>query len=193
MSSAPVYNTLTDQELLNLLKADDRAAFTEVYNRYHAALYIHVFNKLRLREESRDIVHDLFASIWNKRAGFELKGNLSTYLYVSARYKVFDFISHRETASRYITSIKKFVEQDNYITDYLVREKEFQALIDKEIDALPHKMREIFLLSRKQHLSHKEIADKLGISEQTVKKQVNNSLKVLRVKLGSAIFVAFIL
>lgn len=193
MSFAPVYNTLTDQELVVLLKNDDRAAFTEIYNRYHAALYIHVFNKLRLREESRDIVHDLFASFWNKRADLELKGILSAYLYVSVRYKVFDFIARRETESRYISSLKNFVEQDSYITDHLVREKEFQTMIDKEIDALPTRMREIFLLSRKQHLSHKEIADKLGLSEQTVKKQVNNSLKVLRTKLGSAIFVAFIL
>jgi RNA polymerase sigma-70 factor (ECF subfamily) len=57
-------------------------------------------------------------------------------------------------------------------------------MIDREIDALAPKMREIFLLSRRSNLSHKEIAQKLGIAEPTVKKQVNNALKTLRVKLG---------
>jgi len=183
----PTYRSLTDEHLTDMLRQGDQLAYTEIYNRYHAALYIHVFNKLRLREESRDIVHDLFASLWNNHSEIRIKGKLSVYLYVSARYKIFDFIAHRETESRYMTSLKNFVEQDSYITDHLVREKEFQALIDREIGALPAKMREIFELSRKQHLSHKEIAEQLGLSEQTVKKQVNNSLKVLRTKLGSVV------
>jgi len=54
-------------------------------------------------------------------------------------------------------------------------------------------MREVFELSRTAHLSHKQIAEKLHISEKTVKKQVNNSLKILRSKLGATLFTAFIL
>ncbi|MNY64348.1 RNA polymerase sigma factor [compost metagenome] len=95
--------------------------------------------------------------------------------------------------SKYISSISEFAEKDNCITDHLVREKELSALIEREILALPPKMREVFELSRKGNLTHKEIAVKLNISEKTVKKQVNNSLKVLRTKLGSAVFTAFIL
>ncbi len=67
------------------------------------------------------------------------------------------------------------------------------AIIEKEIGALPPKMREVFELSRKENLSHKEIAEKLNLSEKTVKKQVNNSLKILRSKLGMVVFTAFIL
>jgi RNA polymerase sigma-70 factor (ECF subfamily) len=184
---------LSDFQLVELLKEGDSDAYSEIYNRYHAALYVHVFNKLRLREESRDIVHELFASLWSKRNETDIKGNLSTYLYVSARYKIFDFIARRDTESKYISSIKEFIDRNTYITDYLVREKELQVLIDQEIAALPPKMQKIFELSRSKHLTHKQIADELGLSEQTVKKQVQNALKILRSRLGPAIFIAFIL
>lgn len=187
------FTDFSDVELVAMLKNGDHGAYSEIYRRYHAALYIHVFNKLRLREESRDIVHDLFASLWSKCQDVEIKGNLSTYLYVSARYKIFDFIAHRVTNSRYLSSIREYIEKDTYISDYLVREKELQAIIDREIQALPSKMRQIFELSRKQHLSHKAIAELLDLSEKTVKKQVNNALKVLRGKLGNAMFLALLL
>lgn len=187
------YNSLSDVELTELLRLGDNAAFTEIYNRYHAALYIHAFNKLRNREEGRDIVHDLFGSLWNNRASLLVKTTLSAYLYAAVRYKIFDFISHRDVESRYIFSIRDFAEKGDYITDHLVRERELTALIEREIAALPPKMREVFELSRKANLSHKEIAAQLNLSEKTVKKQVNNSLKILRTKLGSALFTAFIL
>jgi RNA polymerase sigma-70 factor (ECF subfamily) len=187
------YQHLSDIELASLLPGDDEFAYTEIYNRYHAALYIHAFNKLGNREDARDLVHDLFIGLWNSRCKLLLKTTLSAYLYTAVRYKVFDLISHQNVATRYITSIQEFSEKDNCNTDYLVREKEFLAIIEKEIAALPPKMRAIFELSRKGNLSHKQIAEKLTLSEATVKKQVNNSLKILRKKLGMALFTAFIL
>lgn len=187
------YSELTDNELACLLKAGDNIAYTEIYNRYHGKLYIHVFNKLHSREDSRDIIHDLFISLWHNHTELELKTTLSAYLYTAARYCVFDFISHKQVESKYYNSLKVFIDQGEYITDHKVRERELLEQIDKEISALPAKMREIFNLSRKENLSHKQIAIQLDLSVQTVKKQVNNALKVLRVKLGIFIFVAFCL
>ncbi len=67
------YNTSSDNELAALLNQGDKVAYTEIYRRYHAALYIHVFNKLRSRDESRDIIHDLFSSLWQKPGSVNLK------------------------------------------------------------------------------------------------------------------------
>lgn len=66
------------------------------------------------------------------------------------------------------------------------------ALIEKEIDALPPKMREVFKLSRQHHLSHSQIAAKLDISEQTVSKQITNALKILRTRLGITLYLLMI-
>lgn len=187
------YNSLPDSDLVLLLLSEDQAAYTEIYKRYHATLYIHIFNKLRNREESRDIVHNLFSKLWEKRTELNLTTSLSSYLFTAVRYQVFDFISRQYIQSAYIKSIKKFAEQYDYETDFMLRENQLKSLIELEIAALPPKMREIFELSRKKFLTHKDIAEKLNISEKTVKKQVNNSLKILRAKLGSGIFNIFFL
>ena len=187
------YDVLDDPELASLLAKGDQSAYTEIYHRYHAALYIHVYNKLRNREVSRDIVHDLFSSLWDKHKNLQISTSLAAYLYAAARYRVFDYIARSKVESGYIESIRNFADLNQTEADYRVREKQLIACVEAEIAALPPKMREIFELSRKAHLTHRQIAEKLGLSEKTVKKQVNNSLKILRSKLGSALFTAFVL
>ncbi len=187
------YKGLSDQKLFNLLKKDDRLAFAEIYNRYKGPLYIHAYNKLRDKEEVRDILQQLFSILWMKRLEIDLKTHLSAYLFAAVRNRVFKVIAHKNVTSNYIASIQKFVVQEECITDYKVRENEFRKMIDKEIALLPPRMREIFEMSRKDYLSHKEIADNLGLSEQTVSKQISNALKILRTKLGFFAYMAVLL
>jgi RNA polymerase sigma-70 factor (ECF subfamily) len=187
-----LYKTLSDQELLCLLKDGNKAAYTEIYTRYKSLLQNHAYKKLGDFEEVKDVLQELFTQLWVKRTELPETTNLSGYLYIAVRNKVFNIISHRNISSKYIQSLQEFIKEENYIIDLLIREKEFAEMIDREIDALPPKMREVFRLSRKAHLSHKEIAGKLDISEQTVSKQVTNALKILRVKLGAFFFVLFL-
>lgn len=118
------YSELTDGELVLLLKAGDNIAYTEIYNRYHGKLYIHVYNKMQSREDCRDILHDLFISIWQNHAALEVQTTLSAYLYTAARYRVFDRISKKQVENRYLDSIKVFAEQGEYLTDHRVRESQ---------------------------------------------------------------------
>ena len=187
------YKDRTDEELALLLTEGDQKAYTEIYHRYKAPVYAHIFNRLRDREEARDLAQDLFSNIWLKHEDFKLRSSLKAYLFSAARYKVFDWISRSQVESNYLTEIGSFIDSGECVTDHRVRETQLLALIDKEIENLPPRMREIFELSRKGGFSHREIAEKLDLSEQTVKKQVNNSLKILRTKFGPAIFIAFFL
>ena len=107
------------------------------------------------------------------------------------RYKIFDLIDRNKVKTDYLSSLGNFIEQNEYSSDYMVREKQMEALIEKEIAALPEKMREVFELSRKYNMSYKDIAKELNISDNTVKKQMNNALRILRTKLGAAIFTLF--
>lgn len=187
------YKRLTDQELFSLLKLDDRMAFAEIYNRYKGPLYIHAFNKLRDKEEVRDILQQLFSVLWMKRNDIVLSSNLSGYLYSAIRNRIFKVIAHKSVESNYISSIQQSIASSEAITDYMVRENQLKQIIDREIELLPSKMKEVFLLSRRMHLSHKEIAEQLGISEQTVSKQVTNALKILRTKLGLFLYIFFLI
>lgn len=182
-----VYGSLSDLELTELLKQGDANAYTVIYNRYFDELYLHAYNRLRDKEEAQDVIHELFAGLWNKRAVLEVRSSLPAYLYTSVRNRIMDVISHQQVESRYVSSLQSFIEKGYCVTDHKVREQMLAALIEKGISELPPKMREVFELSRKHAMSHKEIAEQLSLSEQTVRKQVNNALKILRLKLGMAL------
>jgi RNA polymerase sigma-70 factor (family 1) len=179
------YKSLSDVDLLNLLKDSDHSAYTEIYHRYFYLLYTHAYKKLRDEEQAKDVIQDLFASLWFKRE-YDLKmNNLAGYLFTSVRNKIFDLFAHQQVEEKYVDSLKCYLAANKSISaDYRVRENELRAYIEKEIQKLPPKMKLIFELSRKGHLSHKEIAEELNTSENNVSKQLNNALRVLRTKLG---------
>jgi RNA polymerase sigma-70 factor (family 1) len=177
--------SLSDSDLLERLSGGDEKAFTEVYNRYFGLLYIHAYKILGNEDEAKDTVQDLFSSLWIRRKSLLVTGSLSSYLYSAVRNKVFDILQHKKVENKYIDSLKVYMEKGYVITDHRIREQELSVQIEKEIAALPKKMRTIFELSRKSHYSHREIATELDISEQTVKTQVNNALRILRIKLGT--------
>ncbi len=183
-----IYSTYNDEKLSDLLRSGDAAAYNEIYNRYHAALYIHAFKRLQDREECKDLVQELFAVLWLKRDELVFNTALSGYLYQSVRNKIFDILAKKKLKQEYVISIQQFAQESFTNADHLVRQRQLSEIIEHEIAALPPRTREIFELSRKDFLSHREIAGQLAISEQTVKTTVNNALKVLRVKLGSIFF-----
>ena len=178
------YKKLTDQELVNLLRKDDHAAYAQIYNRYKFILYTHAINKIRDREEASDIIQEVFTYLWSKRQSIQFTGNLSGYLYGAVRHAILNKITHTQVREKYFFSLKAFSDQETIVTDHRIRENQLRDSIEKEIALLPAKMREVFEFSRKEYLSHKEIALKLNISEQTVSKQITNALRILKVKFG---------
>lgn len=181
-------DTFSDAEIIALLRIGDENAFAEIYRRYYPLLQTHIYKRLGDLEETKDILQELFTQIWYNREQLPEMKNFSGYLYVIARNKVFNSLAHQKVTAKYADSLKEFIDEKNYLTDLIVREKEFKAMIEKEIDALPEKMRNTFRLSRDSGLSHKEIAEQLNLSEFTVSNQITNALKVLRVKLGAYFF-----
>lgn len=178
------YHLCTDKELAELIRNNDHSAFTEIYKRYAEEVYRNTYKLLQDRTEVQDIVQDIFAGIWNRRTEFLLNSNLAGYLYVASRNQVFKAIAHKQVETKYI-DLLDHKDQDSVIADYGVRHKQLEAFINQEISSLPDKMREVLLLSRRSNLSYKEISERLNISEGTVKKQISNALKILRLKLGS--------
>ncbi|MDR6786117.1 RNA polymerase sigma-70 factor (family 1) [Pedobacter africanus] len=180
-----LYAELSDTDLVVLLKQADHAAFTEIYKRY-ALLFFHKVNKmLKDEDSSKDIIQELFIRLWNNPEKLQENGNLSGYLYVSVRNLVLQLIRKGKVMNDYLNSIAGFVEEVNMDTLNELDERELTRILQEEIEKLPAKMKQVFEMSRNQYLSHAEIAAQLGISDQTVKKQVNNALKILRSKVSA--------
>jgi DNA-directed RNA polymerase specialized sigma24 family protein len=123
------YKHHNDHELTDLLKSGDQLAYAEIYHRYHATLYIHAFKRLQLREECRDLVHELFTTLWIKREEITFKTTLSGYLYTSVRNKIFDLLAKQKLKKSYTQSIQDFAETGFITTDYLVRQNQLKAII----------------------------------------------------------------
>ncbi|CAH0266663.1 ECF RNA polymerase sigma factor SigL [Pedobacter sp. Bi27] len=181
-----------DVELFARLQQDDHAAYTEIYGKYSRLLFTHAYKKVGDRELSRDLVQDLFTTLWVKRQEIIIKTVPSAYLYTALRNRILDHIAHQNVSLGYAAYLENYTQGTNDLTDHLIRHKQLMQFIEQEIAALPEKMRQVFELSRKEHLSHKEIAVELGISEQTVRKQIQNALKIMRPKLSVLFVLVFL-
>jgi RNA polymerase sigma-70 factor (family 1) len=182
-----LYSSYTDDQLLLSLKNGDTSAFTEIYERYWARLLAYTMRVVRQQPDAEDIVQELFISIWKRRHTLDIEHTLSTYLYNSARYATLRYI---EKNSKYFSYLQRLAIRiggeagDGPGVEAEIFGRELEGRIDKLIHELPEKMQEVFILSRRHHLSYKEIADRLSISEETVRKQVYKSLQILRSRLG---------
>lgn len=182
MTTSP--EVLSDYELLGLFQKGHRSAYEEIYHRYWALLFHHGRRMLQSDEDAKDLVQDVFSVFWIDGPTLELQSTLSGYLYGIMRYKVFNLIDRKKVRSQYLSSLEDFIRKNEYSGEYRIREKQMEELIEREIAALPPKMREVFELSRKANLNYREIAEKLNITDNTVKKQMSNALKILRSRLG---------
>ena len=177
------YSNYTDQHLITLLKQGDRGAFAEIYERYGMVIYYKINQMLRDEESAKDVVQDVFMNLWSNSEQVKEEANLPGYLYVSSRNRVFNLIEKGKTRSDYLSSIASYADEASTDTMDKLDARELMSIIAKEIAKLPPKMRQVFELSRIESLSHSEIAERLGISEKTVKTQVHNALEVLKRRL----------
>lgn len=183
------YNEFSDEELADLLKKGDQKAFTVIFDRFYGLLFVHATKLLSDQDEAKDVVQELFEKLWNQRENIAFEHSLSAYLYASVRNRIINRISHYAVEHKYINSLKNFIAHDNYLADYRVREREMRKIIEREVSALPTKMKEVFELSRRDYLSYKQIAVKLQISEQTVRMHVKKALRILKPKLGLVTYI----
>lgn len=171
---------LSDLELLALLKERDESAFTEIYNRFAPKILYQISQMLREPEAAQDLTQDLFITIWNKADNIRSDANFAGYLYVAAQNSVLLYMRRGKFKSEYLTSLAAYHDEIAEVVSEGVDVDMMYALVQKEIQNLPPKMKEVFELSRKPELSYKDIAAQLGIAENTVKKQVSNALHIIR-------------
>lgn len=166
-----------------LQEGNDRAAFEVLYEGYWEKLFFYVVKVLQSQEEAIDIVQETFIAMWEQREHLTNVAALEAYLFTIARYKSLGYIRRNIHRRDYLSSITAFFARYEQSPEELMIGDELQEIIDSEVQRFPAKMRTIFTMSRQENLSHKEIASKLHISDKTVKKQISNSLKLLRLKI----------
>ncbi len=184
----PAYTNYQDQELVALLQQNDAGAFTELYNRHWKSLYYTALSILQNQEASRDIVQEVFTSLWQRRGAVTIEFP-KTYLQQATRFQVFKAI-HADKASKAFYERLAGVSADMVIENPLVY-KELEHLVRDLLDSLPEDARMAFLLNRDEKLTYAQIAIKMDISVKTVEKKMSQTLKLLRKGLSEAFLFVF--
>jgi len=184
------YSDFSDKELFSLLIQGDENAFSEIYHRYKEALYFHANRSLGNHDEARDMVQEVFANLWAKRDSLHVPYSVDAYLYGAIRNRILNFIAHQKVIDRYIGSMDTFLNLSHNSTDHPLRHKELEHLLLREIERLPKKMKIVFEMSRKQGMNYRQIAEELNISDQSVKKQIQRAIKILRIKIKLSLFLS---
>ncbi|MDR6944043.1 RNA polymerase sigma-70 factor [Mucilaginibacter pocheonensis] len=185
--NSPEVQLLSDEKLIALIRENDLEAFERIYNKYWSKLYLSAYNILRDRQVSEDITQEVLVNLWMKRANLRLT-SLNAYLYTSVRYQVFNIIRSGKVRAGLFNRLEELFSNNG--GEDILSEKEINRLLEQGIAELPEKCRQIFIMSRKEYLSTKDIAGRLGIAPKTVENQLTVALNRLRKTLGDFVCLA---
>lgn len=160
-----------------MIKQSNHIAFHEFYQRHWEHLYLRAFSILQNSDVSEDIVQDVFLEIWNRRIDLNIE-KPSQYLFTCVKYAIFKVLQKQKLKERHLNtlnSIDLLVQAEASMDTQEIE----QAILD-HLDLLPGRCKEIFVMSRFENMSNREIALKLGISTKTVENQIYRALKSLK-------------
>lgn len=161
------------------LKEGDKESFTALYNHYWSQVYNYSKLYLSNSDTAEEVVQEVFTKIWEARELVSEKENFKGLLFIITRNLIFN--KHRKHVNEdfYKMSVISAMET-SYDMEEELEAQNLSDYIDRLIESLPPRRREIFNLSRKGSKSYKEIAQMLNISEKTVENQISEALKYLR-------------
>lgn len=161
--------------------------FEKLYKLYYPKMFAFAKNYVPANEDAENIVQDVFLILWERKEEIEISFTLTTYLFTLVKNRCLNFLRHKLIEEEYNSQMKeelgfKLYALETFNYSYQ-SEEELQEVIQRALDTLPERCREVFIKSRIEGLKYKEISDELGISVNTVENQMVTALKKLRVAL----------
>lgn len=181
---------LDDKSLIALISDGNKLAFDAIYERYWESMYVYTIKVVKDKEQTEDILQEVFISLWNRRKEIKRIECLSAYLFVSLRFQSLSYFKKMAKQGKLMELLAQGLKEEKSQSEDIYFAKELSLILNQEIENLPSKMKEVFILSRNENLSYKEISEILKISDKTVKKQVSNALKVIKGKLSKSYYIS---
>lgn len=173
-------NFSEERSLILRLIEGDEDAFCELYATYKNRLIYFAMRFLKSREYAEDVFQDVFTVVWQSRRFINPDASFSSYLYTIMRNRILNQLRNAANEEKLKESILSQALDYTEDTKREVMLNDLKSLISHALQQLTPRQREIFEMSREAQLSHKEIADKLGISVNTVQEHISISLKLIR-------------
>ncbi len=178
MCTADVLND--ERILVQRLIEGDEDAFCELYAAYKNRLIFFAMRFLKSREYAEDIFQDAFTVIWQGRRFINPDASFSSYLYTIVRNRILNQLRDLENQAKLKEQILEQAVDYSNDTNNSILANDLRGLIARAMQQLTARQREIFEMSREQDMSHREIAEALGISVYTVQEHISTSLRILR-------------
>lgn len=188
-----MYSEKDTKRLLELIGEGDSKAFEQLFNLYWEPLFAAAMHRLRSRELSKDVLQELFVDLWEKRKVLDIRTNIRGYLFTALKHRIINQIKSEAVRENYERMTIQFYETNSLATDHQISRNDLETEIGKQMKRLPNRCREVFELSRIEHMSHREISERLNISPKTVENHIGRALKILRTYLKQIVCISLII
>jgi RNA polymerase sigma-70 factor (family 1) len=172
----------SDTELVRKLKKDDIDAFNQLFYTYSSKLYRFAYGYFKTKEDSEEMVQEIFSKIWNKRAEIKEDYQFRSYLFSIAFNYIKKYFRSKALINKYIES-NSLVNIKTEETDEQVEYASLKRRVDQLVGQMPEKRKAVFIKSRFEGKSTKDISTEMNISQSTVENHLNLALKYLRQQL----------
>ncbi len=175
-------NTLesVEKEWLTALKNGSQQGLKKIFNQYYKYLLVTANHYVADTEKAKDIVQDVFFELWKKREHLQVNTSLKAYLRKAAVNRSLNYIKSQKRFHFGDEAIEMNLMDREERADQVLEASDLQQVVNRAVDSLPERCRLVYLLSRKEHLSHKKISEQLDISLKTIENQMTKALKVIR-------------
>jgi len=170
-------HSVSDEKLIAAIRENDYVSYNKLFVRYYNRLCQYVYGMLQDKDDSEDVVQELFLNLWNNRKKIMITENISGYLFKMAKNQA---LNHIRSTTNYRNLLDNQDNTPGYYEENQLESDEFRIALYDCINQLPDRSKQVLLLHRVQGLKQKEIAEKLDISVKTIKNQIWTSLQKLR-------------
>ncbi|MFV0591887.1 MAG: RNA polymerase sigma-70 factor [Draconibacterium sp.] len=186
---------MDEYDLISGIKNGNEPAYRHLYSKYYIPLCHHAQKIVADKDLAEEVVQLMFLKLWENRTKFTITGSLHAYLYKAVINNSINFIKSKSARVRnhnvQLDNLYDYIaiSQDNGYSIYIATE--LKEKIEEAIDSLPEKCRQIFKISRYEGKSNEEIAGSLGLSKNTVQKQISIALQKLKESIKDSVLVLF--
>ncbi len=167
-----------DRDIVNIL---DKGSFELLFNKYYGVLCVLAQRYLKDSYAAEEVVCEVFYNLWDKRLSINIESSLKNYLIRSTHNHCLNIIRHNKVKALHSQEVLHVSSDlDENTPHNYIETTDIKRISSAAIDSLPSQCRQIFIMSREENLSNKEIAEKLNISINTVKTQLSRGSNRLR-------------
>lgn len=158
---------------------NSKASFESLYRKYQPSLVSYACYIVQSNRDAKELVNDVFVSVWNKRVDLPMDDSLKSYLFKAVKHRC---LNHQRKKNLDTLPDNHVQRVSSYKADHFILEKEHAQFIAHTMNSLPPKCKQVFSMSRIDQLSNAEISDLLNISIKTVEAQITKAIKIFRKK-----------